>query len=333
MAEDLAPDARVLVIHVARIGDTLLITPALRALKERFSQGRLIVLAHPQRRALLEGLPFIDALGSVTPKNVWWRGRFSNNQYDYAIVYGHDAPLVRYAARLTSRVVGFEQKEAAINALLWRAVPAPETLIHAVHERLLLTQALGAQTTDHRLAYAVHDSERRAVKRWLGQRLPHGPRPLIGFQVASFPTKAYRDWPLESFAELGRRILATKPEAHILILGGGESRTTAARLAGQLGRATAIAGQFNLRQTAALMEQLHLYVGVDTGPTHLAGALRVPLVALYHCRHRGRHLAPLQHERLRILEHPASDTDCSVSSPMSEISVDAVWAEVRALLS
>jgi heptosyltransferase-3 len=37
--------------------------------------------------------------------------------------------------------------------------------------------------------------------------LPPAARILIGFQVASFPTKSYRDWPLESFAELGTRII------------------------------------------------------------------------------------------------------------------------------
>ena len=54
----------ILVINVARIGDTLLVTPILRAIKQAYPQHRLGCLAHPRRMLLLRGLPFIDALGS-----------------------------------------------------------------------------------------------------------------------------------------------------------------------------------------------------------------------------------------------------------------------------
>lgn len=330
--ERLAPDARVLVIHVARIGDTLLITPALRALKAAIPQGELTVLAHPARRAVLEHLPFIDALGSITAKLAPFRGRLSPKRFDLAIVYGQDAPLIRYASRLARRVFAYEQPEAAINRLLSHAIPASRTPIHAVRERLLPVQSLGIDTSDFRLAYAVTLEEQETAQRWCATHLPSPTRPLIGFQVASFPTKAYRDWPLESFAELGNKLLAEFPDAQFLIFGGPETRDKAAWLASRLPHTVVAAGQFDLRETAALLKQLDLYVGVDTGPTHLAGALGIPMVALYHCRHRGRLLAPLQHEHLCVIEHPAADDNCASSTPMSDIPVNQVFLAVRTLL-
>ncbi len=325
---------RLLVVHVARIGDTLLVTPALRALKNAFPAGALTVLAHPARRELLAGLPYIDALGAITPKGAWLRGRWrSRLRFDYALVYGYDAPLIRYAARAAARVVAFAQPDARLHTLLWKAVPAPAAPIHAVEERLLLPAALGATTDDRRLDYRVLPHEAAAADAWLERHLPAPSHPLVGFQLASFPTKAYRDWPAASFAELGRRLLEAYPHAHILLLGGRESRSAAAVLARTLGpRAWPLAGRFRLRTMAALMSRLDLYIGVDTGPTHLAGALRIPMVALYHCRHRGRHLAPLQHERLHVIEHPASDADCTSETSMSAIPVDRVWEAARALL-
>jgi len=77
---------------------------------------------------------------------------------------------------------------------------------------------------------------------------------------------------------------------------------------------------------------LDLYVGVDTGPTHLAGALGIPMVALYHCRHRGSLLAPLDHPALTVIEHPAADADCTPQREMAEIGVDRVWDAVAARL-
>lgn len=328
----LPAEANVLVIHVARIGDTLLVTPAVRALKTAAPQGNLACLLHPARRMLFENLPWVDALGAITPKTAWLRGRFGEKHWDYALVYGHDAPLVRYALRAAGRVVAFRQEDEAVNQRLWRAVPPPARPMHAVHERLLLPDALGVATTDFHLAYIPTTAERAAARQWL-ERHTVPSRPLVGFQVASFPTKSYRDWPLESFAELGRRLLAAYPLAHVLVFGGKESRDKAARLVQALApRATSAAAATDLRQTAALLAQLDLYVGVDTGPTHLAGALGVPMVALYHCRHRGKYLAPLGHDRLRVIEHPAGDRDCSPDSLMSLISVDPVWEQARSLL-
>src|SRR5205814_3948203 len=120
------------------------------------------------------------------------------------------------------------------------------------------------------------------------------------------------------FTELGRRLLARHPQIWIIVFGGKESRAPARALAQTLGaRVVCAAGGLSLRETAALLGELDLYIGVDTGPTHLAGALGIPVVALYHCRHRGRYLAPLQHERLHVIEHPAADGDCSNTRSMS----------------
>ena len=266
-------------------------------------------------------------------KTAWYRGHFQAPRWDVALVYGHDTPLIRYAARVAGRVVAFEQRDVDANNRLWKAVPTPAASMHAVLERLLLPAALDVETRDHRLAYTPSPSEIAGAQHWLSQQVG-ADKPIVGFQIASFPTKRYRDWPLERFVELGRRILGHYPGAHILVFGGDESRDAAQSLAQQLGsRVLPVAGRLPLRETAALMQRLDLYVGVDTGPTHLAGALGVPMVALYHCRHRGRYLAPLQHEKLRVIEHPANDTECSNTQPMSDITVDEVWHAVESSLN
>ena len=324
--------ASVLVINVARIGDTLLATPVIRALREAFPAGKIGCLLHPARVDLLRGLPWLDALGTITPKTARWRGRIGGRRWDVALVYGKDAPLIRYAARVAERVVAFRQGREELNRLLWRAVEAPGNM-HAVHERLLLPQAIGATTRDFRLAFFPSEPERDRAARFVDRNVPATGKRLVAMQMASFPTKSYRDWPIESFADLGRRILDTYPDAHLLLLGGKESRKRAAWLAGKVGsRATVLAGRMGIRDTAAVMERAHLYVGVDTGPTHLAGALGIPMVALYHCHHPGRNLVPLGHERLRAIEHPATGSGCTPRAPMSMIPVDAVWWQVRSLL-
>lgn len=335
MTTTIAPDASVLVINVARIGDTLMTTPVLRAIRAAYPEARVGCLAHPKRAAVLEGLEWVNSLGTITPKIARWRGRFGGKKWDYALVYGRDAPLIRYAARVARHVIAFRQDDEKLNRLLWRAVSftRPREEFHAVEEHLLLASPLGIETTDYRLAYRPGEEELKNAAAWISRHIPAGARPLVGFQVASFPTKSYRDWPLQNFSELGARILGNYPDAHLLILGGRESRDKAKWLESQApGRITSVAGRFDLRGTAAVMHHLNLYVGVDTGPTHIAGALGIPMVVLYHCYHPSQRLAPKGHPLLRAVDHPRAGAACSRDTPMDEITVDMVWARVKELL-
>lgn len=328
-----APDARVLVICSARIGDTLLVTPLLRAVKACSPRGVVGCLAHPKRLELLRGLPFIDHLAGITASGLWLRGRLHRTPpWDYALVVNHERPFVEYALRVARQVVGFHQGDPLLNARLAHGVDLPPGTV-AVAGRLALGEAIGITTDDQRLAYRVTPGEEGWAARWLEEQGLGGIRPLVGFQPCSFPTKAYRDWPVEHFARLAERVLGEHPRARLLVLGGPENAGVAADFAARFpGRAVAVAGRFTLRQSAALMARLHLYVGVDTGPTHLAGALGIPMVALYHCRFRGRALAPRQHPGLRVIEHLHDDAHCTPESPMALIPVEEVWRAVAELL-
>jgi heptosyltransferase-3 len=124
----------------------------------------------------------------------------------------------------------------------------------------------------------------------------------------------------------------------VVVLGGPESTRIGADFAQRLsthfpGRVASLAGHTALREGAAVIGELDLYVGVDTGPTHLAGALGVPMVALYHCRHRGRWLAPQEHPALSVIEHPSTDIDCTADTPMSFIQVETVLEAAERLLA
>ncbi len=323
----------VLVINVSRIGDTLLATPALLAIAQAFPDAELTCLAHPKRAEVLEHLPFLARLGRIDKRIAGLLGRMPGRRYDLAFVYGFDRALVAYALRVARRVVAFRQGSAALDARLAPAVAEPAPLSrHAVFMRLALLEPLGIGPAGLRLAFRVTDAERAWASDTLRAQRP-GALPRIGLQVASFPTKAFRDWPVERFAELAGRMRARWPDAHFLIFGGKEERSRTRWLADQLGRAAScFAGTLRLRQTAALMSQTHLYVGVDTGPTHIMGCFDIPLVALYHCHSPSRLLGPLEHPCFYPVDHPHAHP-CREDTPMAAISVDTVFAAVERALA
>jgi heptosyltransferase-3 len=327
------PDPRrILVVHVTRIGDTVMATPALRALAAHWPAAAITFLGHPKRAAVIEHLPYVQRVGAITKRRALARGWLAGERWDLGVVFGFDEALVRYALRACARVAAFRQQDERLNARLFRAVEhPPHNALHGVDRLLLLPRALGIAPRSRALEYQVAPAEADAAARRLAaDGVGAGARPLVGFLIESFPTKPYRDWPAERFAALARRILEAFPSAHFLLFGGALPEAKVASLRAALGpRLTTYAGKLELRETAALMARVDLYVGVDTGPTHIAGALRLPMVALYHCLHPGSLLAPPDHPGLAVVEHPARGTPaCTERSPLAEITVDRVWREV-----
>jgi lipopolysaccharide heptosyltransferase III len=322
----------VLAVVVARIGDTLLVTPALRALKQ--ASGRLTVLAHPKRLEVLRNLSFIDDLGGIT-KNTAWLKALNSPRYNLAVCYGREPALFRYCTRVADHVIAFDYPELrgfSEKTVTWVPVP-PESSMHAVDERFLLMEAAGVSVGDRRLAYVVTSGERDLADQWLAQHVRVGDDLLIGLHPFSFPTKSHRDWPLENFLELAVRIVGQYPASHILLLGDASAAKRVGVLKGTLQeRCTIVAGMLTLRQNAAVLERVSLYVGVDTGPTHIAGALGVPMVVLYHPAYPGRNLMPIGHPRCIALERSATMTRDFAGDEMKLITVDQVWNAVRRVM-
>jgi heptosyltransferase-3 len=325
---------RFLVINVSRIGDTLLATPAIRAIAAARPGCRIDLLGHPNRADVLRHLPFVRQVGKITKKSAPFYGWLGGQPYDTAIVYGFDEALVAYALRVAKRVVAFRQADPKLNAKLFRAVEPPAFQSeHSVGQLLRLPAALDIAPAGLRLAYAVTADEGRWAAQRLAHDLPHLASPRIGLQVASFPTKGYRDWPIEHFIALCARIRQGWPHAHFLIFGGAEEGERTAALKSHLGAAaTLYAGRLTLRQTVALMSQTDLYIGVDTGPTHLMSTLDIPLIGLYHGFSPSRLIGPLEHPCATLIDHPLAGSGCSTDASMGDISTETVWQAVTKIL-
>ena len=191
---------------------------------------------------------------------------------------------------------------------------------------------MGIDTNNFKLDYVVTENEARSAKQRLAKDAVNA-TPLIGLQVASFPTKAYRDWPITHFIELAKRIIGEYANAKFIMFGGPDDIARIEPFRDALPDSTIVyADALSLRETVAVMNELDLYVGVDTGPTHLYGALGKPMVAMYHSSLPSALYAPLQHRALYVVDHPLAGKVLAGSGAdagtMEDISVEAVWARV-----
>lgn len=337
-AADAARAKRVLVINVTRIGDTLLATPAIRAIAEFFPNADITCLGHPARATVLENLPYLAKVGIISKKSAWcrgWKDTFTAPEYDYAFVWGQDSALVAYATRKARHVIAEKQKNASLNRKLFMAHAAPvQNSMHAVAWFLSMVNAAGIPAKQLTLDYVVTPAERQAAgKRLHGILGASNNRPKVGFQVASFATKAWRDWPIARFIELGLRVVQQYPDARFICFGAAEDQARITELERSLrGRVLNFAGQTSLRESAAIMSHLDLYVGIDTGPTHLYSALKKPMVVLYHPSIPSALYKPIGHRAFSAIDHPLAGPTCREHIPMQEIGVEPVWTAVERAL-
>lgn len=337
-AEDANRAQRVLVINVTRIGDTLLATPAIRAIAAFFPNADVTVLGSAKRVEVLENIAYITKVGSVSKNTALmrgWKDRLTQPEYDYAFVWGQDAALVEYALRKARHVIAEKQADAALNHRLAFAYAAPvQNSVHAVAWFLGMVQAAGIPPQGYGLDYTVTSAERKfAAERMFGALGASNHLPTVGFQVASFHTKAWRDWPIQRFIDLGLRMVQNYPDVRFICFGAPEDQERIAELERALrGRVLSFAGKTTLRESAALMSLLDLYVGIDTGPTHLYSALNKPMVVLYHPSIPSALYKPLEHPALAAIDHPLAGPTCRDHVPMNEIGVETVWRAVERML-
>jgi heptosyltransferase-2 len=90
-----------------------------------------------------------------------------------------------------------------------------------------------------------------------------------------------RCWPAENFRSLAQNLLAKWPDAGLFLIGGKNDRAAASLICGGLGGSIIdVTGKLSLSETAALLEKCDVFVGNDSGPMHLAGAVGCAVVEI-----------------------------------------------------
>jgi ADP-heptose:LPS heptosyltransferase len=170
------------------------------------------------------------------------------------------------------------------------------------------------------------------VDQWLAVRRKRPERRLFGLCLGTvMPSK---EWPADRFLEVGRRVLAEGTH-EIVVLGSSAEREAADRAVAHWGEGLNACGEFTVLQSGALLQRCSLYLGLDTGATHLAAAVGTPYVALYaDMTYRGQ-WDPIGAEGTIVRKHVACGAchlkACTVAGHpcMTEIGTDEVWEAVR----
>ncbi len=327
---------KILIIRLSSLGDIVLTTPAIRAVRSNFPKAYIAMLVGKQSADILRGNPHLDEIitfdrlsKSKNTAEMWRTARIlRKRKFTLAIDLQRKfrTEMLMYLSGAVDRIG---------KSWLCTVRVSEQGNKHTTEHYFDLLRAANIPTEDRELELFLDNSERRAAMKIFNTagiadgRLKVGLFPGAGWKL--------REWMPERFAAIGDR-LVEHFDADVLIFGGQKEAELVRRVANLMNtRAVRFAGNLQMRQLAACIEQCDLFVTNDTGPMHIAAGVGTPIVSLFG---PGNHIRfqPLGtlHQTIR---HDVSCSPCKQFTNkckdnicMKGIEVDEVWRSITRVL-
>lgn len=291
-------DARnVLCVRLDNLGDVLMTTPAIRALRESVPGRRITLLASKAGARAAAHIPEVDeAIGydapwmkhAVPPSVVGdlaMRYLLGMKRFDAAVIFtvhsqsALPAAMLCHLADIPLRLAHCRENPYH---LLTDWVPETEPdgpVRHEVRRQLDLVATVGARTQDEHLSFRVSSRAHWCARMKLEEAGLDPARPFIAVHPGA--TAASRRWAPQRFAQTAAR-LATLLDAQVVVTGDASERGLAESVRRGAGRhAWSLAGSLTLEEFAATIDAAALLLSNNTGAVHLAAAVGTPVVDLY----------------------------------------------------
>lgn len=288
---------RVLAVRLDNLGDLLMTTPALAAIRHSLPQAELTLLTSPAGAAAQRHLPDIhDAIAFQAP---WMKAggdatqplqemthRLAARRFDAAIIFtvctqsALPAALLCLLAGIPLRLAhSRENPYSLLSDWVAETDKVGDGMRHEVERQLALVGAVGMQTPATRLRFRYADEDRERLRGELEAAGFDPARPyFVVHPGASAPSRRY---PAERFGAAAR-LIADHSGCQAVFTGSADERElvdSARRAMG--GRAVSLVGRLDLGQLGALIDGAQVLVANNSGPAHIAAALATPVVDLY----------------------------------------------------
>jgi heptosyltransferase-2 len=284
---------RILVVEPGDLGNCLLTTPALRALRLARPHARIDLLAQPAAGAVVGGTDLVDAhlrlprpaLDAAVRRGPFglpfllaFAARLKARRYDAAVLLRHlttRTGTLKYAGLLLAS--GAPRRYGLENGRGWFLTDRfPDDGFGARHEAdywLRVVSLLGADPAPRPTELPVSDADRSAAAGLLVGLT----RPIVALHPGGGEYASARRWAPDRFAAVGRRLVERRGASLVVV--GNEPGLNAAVAAACGGRD--LSGRTTVGALAALLGGSDLLVTNDSGVAHVGAAAGVPMVAIY----------------------------------------------------
>jgi lipopolysaccharide heptosyltransferase II len=303
---------RILIARLSSIGDIVLTTPLIRAVKNKYPQARISFLVKKQFSGLLQHNPNIDELIEYN-KSEGELNRIckiiSEKQFDWFIDI-HKSLRTRYLRFLTGIPYSTSYRKQVFHRqlLVWFG-SNHFTEIRPVYLKYfdsVAKQGISYDSEGTEVYFSKEDTD------FVNLELTKGGYSFKEPIITLCPGASYwnKQWPAERFAETGK-ILANGKNAVIALLGGSKDQRLCESVKDIIGSpAINLAGKLSLTGSAALLNQSLLVITNDSGMMHLAQSQKKPVLAIFGSTTRELGFFPLPQKSI-VVEKQLSCRPCT----------------------
>jgi heptosyltransferase-2 len=275
------------------VGDAILALPALRAVRARFADADIKIVARPYVADIYRDQQICDQLIHYDARSIHagfsGRERLADElraqKFDVALLLQNafDAAWLAWRANIPERI-GYARDGRSL--LLTKPVRVPKAGEIPAHEKFYYLELLrragwvNSLPDESFIAMTVPELKRRRAVEFLvesGAR-PHSLRVAVGAGASYGSAKC---WPPPRFAELASRLQAQNDADVILFGTAAESAVSNAIAAGMRQPPIDLTGKTAIADLPAVHSQCHLFIGNDSGAMHVAAAVGLPVVAVF----------------------------------------------------
>ena len=357
MVQSLLKYQTILVVRPDGMGDLVMTIPFLRELRRNCPTANITLLVHAAHEEFMKNCPYVDAVLGIPLKRHHRPGFFKILNFCRKHLWTHrwDAALYprwdvdHYGGAFLSFISGatfragfsaastpLKQKRDKFFNLFFNHIIYDTGQKHEIDRNLFFLENLGGHIQNRSLEFWPNPEARQQADEVLDH--PHLQGKLLAVGIgASHPLKL---WPIKSWIQLIKLYLNNDNGNRVMLLGGADVRNHGDAISMGLSeteqiRLMNLTGQSSWLLSQALLEKCCLYIGNDTGLSHIAAALNKPSLILFGWPISADPKHPLAPERfqpwgplVKIVRPPQQSKPSAAN-----ISIQSVWAELQSLMS
>lgn len=314
--EELKQSLNILVIKLSAIGDVILATAALKALRAHYPKARIFCLTGRESAVVLHNCPYIDDVivydQMDRDKGIFgfWNLLIRLRKYRFdRIVDFQNNIRTHLLAFLCLPQESYGYKNKKLGQLLTHGIVDADPLMPPVEHQFNVLKALGIDfNKDLRLEIWPRGDDLSYAREllqseWIDEKV----HKIVGINISASPRWTTKNWPVSSIAALCD-LLATD-NIRVILTGTDQDKSLAREIAAAArSKPSLLTGKTSILQLSALIGFCHVYVSNDSAPLHIAAAMKVPVVALFGPTDPVRHTPPA--DVLHVIRKPLSCSPC-----------------------
>jgi lipopolysaccharide heptosyltransferase II len=335
---------KVLVIKFSSLGDIILATAGLRAIRDKFKREnyRISFLVGQEFKEVLLRNPNIDELLVCDFKNrdhglggfLKLAKSLRKRNFDLVIdLQNNRRSHILAAMTLALDRYGYENKK--FSSLLNHRVLDKKEAIGPVPHQFKLLNLLGITLEDRYLEMFPRAEDEKYVDSFLGAQWLSPNQKLVGINIGASKRWKTKVWPIRQLSRFCE--LLDSRDIRVVVTGSSDDAKRAGELISSLPKVRIIncCGKLSINQLAALIKRCGVYISADSAPLHVAAAMRTPFVALFGPTAPQRHLPPAKDYAVIAKDlacRPCYKSKCANYKCMESITAEEVLEAVEKLL-